>query len=56
MALYTFSVATTTDDVAVKTTTLTLVTGVTTDSSNELALDLGGVNENVGLSDISLVL
>ena len=32
------------------------VTGVTTDSSNEVALDLGGVNDNVALSDISLVL
>ncbi|MHC8383769.1 flagellar hook assembly protein FlgD [Pseudomonas sp. LB3P14] len=55
---YTFSVAATADDVAVTTTALkyALVTGVTTDSSNEVALDLGGVNENVGLSDISLVL
>jgi flagellar basal-body rod modification protein FlgD len=55
---YTFSVAATADDVAVTTTSLkyALVTGVTTDSSNEVALDLGGVNENVGLSDISLVL
>lgn len=55
---YTFSVAATDDDAAVTTTALkyALVTGVTTDSSNEVALDLGGVNENVGLSDISLVL
>ena len=55
---YTFSISATTDDVAVASTALkyALVTGVTTDSSNEVALDLGGVNENVGLSDISLVL
>lgn len=46
------------DDVAVASTALkyALVTGVTTDSSNAVALDLGGVNENVALSDISLVL
>ncbi|WP_420233073.1 flagellar hook assembly protein FlgD [Pseudomonas sp. ABY48] len=55
---YTFSVSATADDTAVTTTALkyALVTGVTTDSSNEVALDLGGVNENVALSDISLVL
>ena len=55
---YTFSISATTDDVAVASTALkyALVTGVTTDSSNEVALDLGGVNENVALSDISLVL
>lgn len=55
---YTFTIAATADDVAVTSTALkyALVTGVTTDSSNEVALDLGGVNENVGLSDISLVL
>ena len=35
---------------------IALVTGVTTDSSNEVALDLGGVNDNVGLGDIKLVL
>lgn len=55
---YTFSISATTDDVAVASTALkyALVTGVTTDSSNAVALDLGGVNENVALSDISLVL
>ncbi len=55
---YTFSISATTDDVAVASTALkyALVTGVTTDSSNEVALDLGGVNDNVALSDISLVL
>ena len=55
---YTFSISATTDDVAVASTALkyALVTGVTTDSSNAAALDLGGVNENVALSDISLVL
>ncbi|NUT81663.1 flagellar hook assembly protein FlgD [Pseudomonas brassicacearum] len=55
---YTFSISATADDTAVTTTALkyALVTGVTTDSSNEVALDLGGVNENVALSDISLVL
>ena len=55
---YTFSISATTDDVAVANTALkyALVTGVTTDSSNQVALDLGGVNENVALSDISLVL
>lgn len=55
---YTFSVSATADDSAVSATTLkyALVTGVTTDSSNQVALDLGGVNENVGLSDIKLVL
>ena len=55
---YTFSISATTDDVAVTNTALkyALVTGVTTDSSNQVALDLGGVNENVALSDISLVL
>ena len=55
---YTFSISATSDDVAVASTALkyALVTGVTTDSSNAVALDLGGVNENVALSDISLVL
>ena len=55
---YTFSISATTDDVAVANTALkyALVTGVTTDSSNQVALDLGGVNDNVALSDISLVL
>lgn len=55
---YTFSVSASSDDVAVSATALkyALVTGVTTDSSNEVALDLGGVNDNVGLSDIKLVL
>lgn len=55
---YTFSISATTDDVAVASTALkyALVTGVTTDSSNQVALDLGGVNDNVALSDISLVL
>ncbi len=55
---YTFSISATTNDVAVASTALkyALVTGVTTDSSNAVALDLGGVNENVALSDISLVL
>lgn len=55
---YTFSISASSDDVAVGATTLkyALVTGVTTDSSNEVALDLGGVNDNVGLSDIKLVL
>jgi flagellar basal-body rod modification protein FlgD len=55
---YTFSISATSDDVAVASTALNyaLVTGVTTDSSNAVALDLGGVNENVALSDISLVL
>lgn len=55
---YTFSISATSDDVAVTSTALqyALVTGVTTDSSNAVALDLGGVNENVALSDISLVL
>ncbi len=55
---YTFTVSATSDDVAVASTALkyALVTGVTTDSSNAVALDLGGVNENVALSDISLVL
>lgn len=55
---YTFSITATADDVAVTSTALkyALVTGVTTDSSNAVALDLGGVNENVALSDISLVL
>lgn len=55
---YTFSISATTDDVAVASTALkyALVTGITTDSSNEVALDLGGVNDNVALSDISLVL
>ncbi|ALQ01350.1 flagellar hook assembly protein FlgD [Pseudomonas brassicacearum] len=55
---YTFSITATADDVAVTSTALkyALVTGVTTNSSNEVALDLGGVNENVALSDISLVL
>jgi flagellar basal-body rod modification protein FlgD len=55
---YTFTVAATADDAAVTSTALTyaLVTGVTTDSSNAVALDLGGVNDNVALSDIALVL
>lgn len=55
---YTFSITATADNVAVTSTALkyALVTGVTTNSSNEVALDLGGVNENVALSDISLVL
>jgi flagellar basal-body rod modification protein FlgD len=55
---YTFTVAATADDAAVTRTALTyaLVTGVTTDSSNAVALDLGGVNDNVALSDIALVL
>ncbi|MDZ3995120.1 flagellar hook assembly protein FlgD [Pseudomonas sp. Teo4] len=55
---YTFSVSASSDDEAVSATALkyALVTGVTTDSSNEVALDLGGVNDNVGLSDIKLVL
>jgi flagellar basal-body rod modification protein FlgD len=55
---YTFTVTATADDAAVTSTALNyaLVTGVTTNSSNEVALDLGGVNENVALSDISLVL
>lgn len=55
---YTFTISATADDTAVTATALTyaLVTGVTTDSSNAVALDLGGVNENVALSDIALVL
>ncbi|MBX8520641.1 flagellar hook assembly protein FlgD [Pseudomonas cichorii] len=55
---YTFSITATADDTAVTATALNyaLVTGVTTDSSNAVALDLGGVNDNVALSDISLVL
>jgi flagellar basal-body rod modification protein FlgD len=55
---YTFTIAATADDAAVTSTALTyaLVTGVTTDSSNAVALDLGGVNDNVALSDIALVL
>ncbi|WDY57878.1 flagellar hook assembly protein FlgD [Pseudomonas sp. PSKL.D1] len=55
---YTFTVNATSDDESVTTTTLkyALVTGVTTDSSDEVALDLGGVSDNVGLSDIKLVL
>jgi len=55
---YTFSVAASSDGSAVTATALkyALVTGVTTDSSNQVALDLGGVNDNVGLSDIKLVL
>ena len=57
---YTFSISATAtaSDVAVTSTALkyALVTGVTTDSSNQVALDLGGVNDNVALSDISLVL
>ena len=55
---YTFSVSASSDATAVSATALkyALVTGVTTDSSNQVALDLGGVNDNVGLSDIKLVL
>lgn len=55
---YSFSISATSDDTAVTATALkyALVTGVTTDSSNQVALDLGGVNDNVGLSDIKLVL
>ncbi len=55
---YTFAISATASDVAVTSTALkyALVTGVTTDSSNQVALDLGGVNDNVALSDISLVL
>jgi len=55
---YTFTVNASSDDASVTATALkyALVTGVTTDSSNEEALDLGGVNDNVGLGDIKLVL
>lgn len=55
---YSFSVSASSDGNAVTATALkyALVTGVTTDSSNQVALDLGGVNDNVGLSDIKLVL
>jgi len=55
---YTFTVNASSDDASVTATALkyALVTGVTTDSSNEVALDLGGVNDNVGLGDIKLVL
>jgi flagellar basal-body rod modification protein FlgD len=55
---YTYTISATADDTAVTATALTyaLVTGVTTDSSNAVALDLGGVNDNVALSDIALVL
>ncbi len=55
---YTFAISATASDVAVTSTALkyALDTGVTTDSSNQVALDLGGVNDNVALSDISLVL
>jgi flagellar basal-body rod modification protein FlgD len=55
---YTFTVSATSDDASVTATALkyALVTGVTTDSSDEVALDLGGVNDNVGLGDIKLVL
>ncbi|MEE1921435.1 flagellar hook assembly protein FlgD [Pseudomonas sp. 148P] len=55
---YTFSVSASSDGSAVTATALkyALVTGVTTDSSNQVALDLGGVNDNVGLGDIKLVL
>ena len=55
---YTFSISASSDATAVSATALkyALVTGVTTDSSNQVALDLGGVNDNVGLSDIKLVL
>jgi len=55
---YSFSVSASSDSTAVTATALkyALVTGVTTDSSSQLALDLGGVNDNVALSDVKLVL
>jgi len=55
---YTFTVSATSGDASVTATALkyALVTGVTTDSNDEVALDLGGVNDNVGLGDIKLVL
>ncbi|NIF26474.1 flagellar hook assembly protein FlgD [Pantoea sp. Tr-811] len=55
---YTFSVSATSGDDSVTATALkyALVTGVTTDNNDEVALDLGGVNDNVGLGDIKLVL
>lgn len=55
---YSFSVSASADNIAVASGTLkyALVTGVTTNSNNEVALDLGGVNDNVTLGDISLVL